>query len=572
MMKNISRRDFLKGAVASAASVAAAGALGTFAGASEAETEAVAEEAVSTSGNPEWLGDAPVIEESEISETWDTDLLIVGAGNGGMVAAAKAADLGLDFRIIEQMSIVGDSRDFFGAIDSKYTEAAGCKVDRAKLLGEISRYASGKCDQRVVKVWIDESADMIDYIGGILDQYGFDIVFEPDTGVETSGTDYYCCPQQHTASAREDSEYADLGRNAILQDYIEKKGYAIDFGISLVELTKDGEKVSGVIAQNTNTKEYIRINAKNVILATGGYAGNPEMMMALNPLASKVTTAAFYYMPNKGQGLKAAMWAGAAKDTEPAAMVFDRGAVAPGVDAGYVLNENGTYELPGGAITTMTEYNPGSQPFLKVSRDGDRFANESCPYNDILFAASHLKGRVYAQIYDANFKDDWQRFHTLGCSSVSRLVPDIMGELIEGKVEEGIVCKADTLDELADQLGFEGEAKETFLATCERYNELYDAQEDTDFGKAAYRLSELRTAPFYGVWLGGNLLTTGDGITINPKMQALDADQNVIEGLYCIGDVSGSFFANNYPELLPGTACGRTMTFAIKAVKTIAGV
>ena len=557
-MNEISRKSFLKGMAATVVGAAVMPGLTAAAFADEEEKTA--------SANPAWLGEAPVIDS--VAETWDTDLLIVGAGNGGMVAAAKAADLGLNFRIIEQMPVVADSRDFYGAVNSKATEAAGVHVDYAKLLGELSRYASGKCDQRVIKVWMDESADMIDYISGILDQYGFDVVCEADTGVETSGTQYYCPPQQHTASAREDSEYADWARNKILQDYVEKKGYSIDFSTSLVELVKEDGVVTGVIAENSNG--YIRINAKAVILATGGYAGNLEMMLARNPLASKLMTVNFNYLPNKGQGHKAALWAGAAMDTEPAAMMFDRGAIPPGMDAGIAQDENGNYYLPGGAITTMTEYNPGSQPFLKVSRNGDRFANESCPYNDILFAASHLPGRVYCQVYDSNFKEDWQRFHTLGCSSVSRIVPDIMEMVIEGKVADGIVMKSDTLDDLADQLGFAGEAKETFLATVERYNELYDAQEDTDFGKPAYRLSEIRKPPFYGVWLAGNILTTGDGICINTKMQALDEDQNVIPGLYCIGDVSGSFFANNYPELCPGTACGRTMTFALKAVNTIA--
>ena len=333
-MKNISRRDFIKGIAAGAAGIAGYGLVSNISVPAHAEA-AEPDESV----NPSWLGDAPVITDTDISETWDTDLLIVGAGNGGMVAAAKAADLGLNFRIIEQMSIVADSRDFFGAVNSRYTLEAGSKVDYARLLGELSRYASGKCDQRVIKVWMDESADMIDYIAGILDQYGYDVVFEPDTGVETSGTQYYCSPQQHTASARPDSEYAGKGRNQLLQDYIEKKGYSIDFSTGLVELIKDGGAVVGAIAQSGS--KYIRINAKAVILSTGGYAGNPEMMMARNPLASKLMAVNFNYIPNRGQGQKAALWAGAAMDTEPAAMMFDRGAIKPGVDAGYVQDENG---------------------------------------------------------------------------------------------------------------------------------------------------------------------------------------------------------------------------------------
>lgn len=86
------------------------------------------------------------------------------------------------------------------------------------------------------------------------------------------------------------------------------------------------------------------------------------------------------------------------------------------------------------------------------------------------------------------------------------------------------------------------------------------------------RLSAIRTAPFYGAWLGASLLTTEQGIAINEQTQAVDADNKPIEGLYVTGDMSGSFFANNYPCLMPGIACGRTMTFAIKAIKQMDGL
>ena len=130
---------------------------------------------------------------------------------------------------------------------------------------------------------------------------------------------------------------------------------------------------------------------------------------------------------------------------------------------------------------------------------------------------------------------------------------------------------ADTLEELADMLGFAGESKENFLATCARYNELYEKQEDVDFGKQAYRLSALKTAPYYGFWMGACLLTTEQGILVNEKAQALGTDGQPIGGLYVCGDCSGGFFVNNYPCLMPVIAMGRNMTFAIKAVKVACG-
>ena len=97
----------------------------------------------------------------------------------------------------------------------------------------------------------------------------------------------------------------------------------------------------------------------------------------------------------------------------------------------------------------------------------------------------------------------------------------LLPNTIEPQVEAGLIQKADTLEELADKLGFAGEAKETFLNTCARYNELYDMQEDVDFGKPAYRLSSLRNPPYYGLWLGGSLLCTMDSLWINEDMQVL---------------------------------------------------
>ena len=527
----------------------------------------------------DWLGKEPDIDETAITETVDTDILIVGAGNGGMFAAAYAAANGLNFRVIEQNANVQDTRHWYGAIDSAAGKEAGEKpADRAKLLSEISRYASGKCDQRVVKTWINESAAMHDFMRSILeDKYGW--VCDFTSGSEAAwptenaehNTDYLFPVQEHNYMASESA--SGLARNELLLQYIQELGYDVDFKTSLAKLEKNSEgRITGIIAQSTEDDHFIRYNAnKGVLLACGGFPGNPYMMEQLDPLGTSVTTACSYSPADKGYGIRAAVWAGANLDKEAAPMLFDRGVVAPGVDGGYVDSDTafGGKAFPG----KIRQYNPGTQPFLKVNRNGERFANESCPYNDIVYAAAHQPGRVYAQICDANILEDAKRFHTIGCSAQTRNGGEkyIQGKMDEA-IEAGALFKCDTLDELADKMGFTGAAKDTFLATVERYNELYDKQNDEDFGKPAYRLSAIRTAPFYGCWLGASLLTTEQGIAINEKGQALDNNNQPMEGLYITGDMSGSFFANNYPCLMAGVAMGRTLTFAMKAVKQMAGL
>ena len=527
----------------------------------------------------DWLGKEPDIDETAITETVDTDILIVGAGNGGMFAAAYAAANGLNFRVIEQNANVQDTRHWYGAVDSAAAKEAGePATDKAKLLSEISRYASGKCDQRVVKTWINESAAMHDFMRSILeDKYGW--VCDFTSGSEAAwpaenaehNTDYLYPVQEHNYMASESA--SGTPRNELLLQYIQELGYDVDFKTSLAKLEKNSDgRITGIIAQSTEDDHFIRYNAnKGVLLACGGFPGNPYMMEQLDPLGTSVTTACSYSPADKGYGIRAAVWAGANLDKEAAPMLFDRGIVAPGVDAGYVDSDSafGGKAFPG----KIRQYNPGTQPFLKVNRNGERFANESCPYNDIVYAAAHQPGRVYAQICDANILEDAKRFHTIGCSAQTRNGGEkyIQGKMDEA-IEAGALFKCDTLDELADKMGFTSAAKDTFLATVERYNELYDKQNDEDFGKPAYRLSAIRTAPFYGCWLGASLLTTEQGIAINEKGQALDTNNQPMEGLYITGDMSGSFFANNYPCLMAGVAMGRTLTFAMKAIKQMAGL
>jgi uncharacterized protein with FMN-binding domain len=521
----------------------------------------------------DWLGTEPAIAEDQITETIDTDILIVGAGNAGMAGAAFAAKQGLDFRVFESAPSVQDVRGWFGAVDTVAAQAQGAeKMDRRKLLSEISRYASGKVNQKVVKLWIDESSDMYDFVASILENDPYDCEVTVTTGDEARWPD--SCNEENTVYFFPEMEhfygFTDKTRNVMFQEVVEAAGVSIDFNTSLVKLEKDASgRVTGVIAQNTRDGHYVRANAaKGVLLACGGYDGNPWMMEALDPLSASTVTCTNASPRDRGMGIRAAIWAGAKLQDEPASMLFDRGLVENGIDAGYADNPKAFAgkEFPG----TLKQYNPGTQPFLKVNRRGERFMNESQPYNDAPYAASKQPGHVYCVVCDGNVQADVERFHTIGCSAGTRKMG--FDKAAGDYIESGLVKTADTLDELADKLGFSGEAKETFLATCDRYNELFDAQYDEDFGKPSVRLSELRTAPFYGWWQGSSLLCTMQGIEINEKTQAVDAESNPIEGLYVAGNNAGDMFSGNYPCLMPGLRCGSAMTQAIKAVKVMAGI
>ena len=522
-----------------------------------------------TGDENDWLGKEPDIDEAAITETVDTDILIVGAGNGGIFAAAYAAANGLNFRVIEQNGNVQDTRHWYGAIDSAAAKEAGEKpADRAKLLSEISRYASGKCDQRVVKTWINESAAMHDFMRSILeDKYGWTCDFT--SGAEAAwpaenaehNTDYLFPVQEHNYMASESA--SGLPRNELLLQYIQELGYDVDFKTSLAKLEKNSEgRITGIIAQSTEDDHFIRYNAnKGVLLACGGFPGNPYMMEQLDPLGTSVTTACSYSPADKGYGIRAAVWAGANLDKEAAPMLFDRGVVAPGVDGGYVDSDTafGGKAFPG----KIRQYNPGTQPFLKVNRNGERFANESCPYNDIVYAAAHQPGRVYAQICDANILEDAKRFHTIGCSAQTRNGGEkyIQGKMDEA-IEAGALFKCDTLDELAKKLGMN---PDNLKRTVAKWNEFCKTQKGDEFGRMSCEEgNKLPGGPYYASVMTPSVHHTMGGVTIDEDTRVLDKNGRPIRGLYAAGEITGGIHGTNrvgcnaVPDaLIFGTIAGR---------------
>ena len=572
----LTRRNFVASAAAATAAMGIAGTAMADENASSTDAQGYSQThepptwGVEHMADIDWLGTAPEIADADIVETRETDLLIIVAGNAGMVAAATASDAGMDFEICEKTGLLGTTRNWYGVCNSTQCKEAGKEADPMFMLNEITRYANGKVNQKVIKNWIDNSAEMSDWLVNIMDGYGFDVYFETNTGNEqgAGGCHYFCAPTQHNFNAREDQpeEYQKKTRNELLEDYISKTGHAINYEYDLAKLVRDGDgPVTGAIFSTKNG--YVQINAKNVLLTTGGYAGNYEMLEALNPLLVRCTTAQDGWTFNTGMGIKAAMWVGAEKDVEPTGMIWDRGLTEPGTPCGFVRDE----ETGGWKFPHQGQFNPASQPFLRVNAEGERFMNESGPYDWNVYCSSQQTYGTWNTVWDANFCDDVVKFDKLGCASLTIIMRDMFmqeGGVFDQMAEEGTLIKADTLEELAEGLNI---PVDTFLATVERYNELADSGVDEDFGKEDYRLSTLKTPPFYGVTCGGTLLCTGDGLKINEHMQVKDTQNKVIEGLYAAGDCSGSFFSGVYPELFPGLACGRTMTEARQAVKFIAG-
>ena len=488
----------------------------------------------------DWLGKAPEIAEKDIVATHDTDILVVGCGTGGMFAVAAAAEAGGKVIGIDRFPVGTGVREDLGAIDSRYQKKWGTKIDKFDFITMATQYAGGHIQQDLVKLWCEQSAEAIDWLGDRLEERGIELWHEAGDKDDHTRYEHFATGHSPRLPRGKDGKFT-VTLSQVIADYALKKGARFDYSTKMVKLEKNKEgRVTGCIAQNSEG-QYVRYNAKKgVIVATGGYAKNIKMMEALQPWNLRVVGRTGAMPGAHGDGIRACLWVGAKMDETHSALKFDRCAVRPN-------------QMPG--VETMNSGDSGffwmgSQPWLKVNADGKRFMNESGTYENILHADEYQKGHSHYTLFDSNWVKYAEQFKMHGCSRMFPFAngadPNIPWQVVESKmlpglIEKGFVVKADTIEEFAQKLQL---PVETLKATIARNNELYKKGEDVDYGKEAHRLSPIDKAPFYGAKNTGWLLCTLDGIQINTDMNAIDTEGNPIPGLYVVGNDSGSYFSN----------------------------
>lgn len=551
----------------------------------------------SGNGNP-WSVPEPDIPQSAIADTIETEVLICGAGNAGLMAAMSAAKLGVKTLVIEKNKRIGFIKPYMGAVDTKAQKAVGEKagIDREEIIRELVNYGvlctennpvyghdykpskyngSNKVDEKLIRIWANESGAAFDFLAGELSEYGIKHVAEYDIADGFhGGFKAYPTHTKLLVPPLKGGPFAIIHAGIyVLERFFEKKtrslGARFMFNTAMAKLVRDDNRVVGVIARRKDGR-FIRINAaRGVLLCTGGYAAKEELVAKVNPEATAVSCLRFVQPGNNGDGIMAGLWAGADKDPYPSAMVFDRGITKPGGKSDIPIRTGGSFD----------SFFFGSQPFMKVNMDGKRFCNESVPYDVILNPLQNERNGVACMIWDANYWNHVKSFNTIGCSRMvrSKSKPrtyEGMGRFMNAGMlmmmrVKGYIKKARTIEGLAKKLRL---PSEEFKATIDRYNEMAKAGQDTDFGKPWKDMLPLVRPPYYGVTYGGWLLTTMDGLRINENIQVVDRKGDAIEGLYAAGDVAGGFFANNfYPELVVGVAVGKSMTFARHAVLHMTG-
>lgn len=540
---SISRRSFLQGTGIGMASFAAMGLLGGCASAANGADQAASTGNGAPAANSTGSANANVrelkvwspesapepIADSEIVETVEADIVIVGAGTAGITAALTAVQAGASVAVLQNEAVFISHGWSTGAVNSKYQASIGVEFDVAEVQAHYAKLNGGKADERVLKIFMENSGETVDWL-----------MEETDGIVPFAGM----MGEPPFAHAWEGQQTAML--EAILDKAVEG-GAEVYYNTEGVQLVKDGDKVTGVIGNRTkgDPKGYVKFNArKGVLLATGDYGNDPDMVDAYAPFCSGLPNT---YMPksNTGGGHKMAMWAGASIDKAAhAPMIHFDPSPLPEGDAPF----SGT-------------------PWLAVNKLGARFQNEDTDYPYIVNQCILQPESTRFQVVDADYNQHWNDF---GGDFMRWTVSGDNQAEWDDALERGAIMQADSLEDLADKMGV---PKDDFLKTVERYNALVDKGEDEDFGKNPdyLKLTKIEKAPFYAIKRVPGVLTILGGLHVNQSLQVLDLDEQPIEGLYAAGNVSGNFFGNDYPLWLGAASCGRAVTFGRYAAKNMLG-
>ena len=495
---------------------------------SDAILDAVAECVTQAGGDVEALKEAEVAEAVPTEEAQiDTDLVIVGGGGSGMTAAIRAAELGLDVTLVEKMSFMG------GAISI----SGGNQV----VMGSQMQKDLGVTDDSVESMVEDFMANGANLnVPELITLYA-ENVGETSDWLQEEGVTFNLEGGLHKlAEYSHDRELAYTGSGAgaaeAMRNLVNESGTNVLLNTRATELISDGEGgVAGVIA-NDDTTVYT-INARAVLLATGGYGYNKDLLEG-------DMKNALYYGPvsSTGDGLLMAT----ADDINADTRLLEYGKRYP----------NGIEVSEGIAKSTINGNIPAwKMSAILVNKEGKRVVNEKASNRTILETELEQTGQQLYLVMDQETFDVWK----------DALGYDVQTYLDANGTALPVFGHGDTLEEAAEAAGVDGAA---LAETVELYNSYVEAGEDADFGRSAeYMTMPIGDGPYYIVEQKPRFATTMGGLVIDTDLHVINKDGEVITGLFASGEVVGGVMGDDSPS---GANNGWAVTSGKLAAQSIA--
>lgn len=476
------------------------------------------------------------IGSDEINRTDQCDLLVIGGGISGVMAALKGAELGAKVVVLEKMSKGRNTWESVGGCGSRMQAETGNTVDPAQYVEEILRASYWRARPDVVWSFVNNSGEAIDFMQDSLDKAGREIKIynttQPDTGYGIQ-----VIQGEHKFSLPDDYHWTSWIYGPAVMDALAsviEQNDNIDLRLRTagVQLVQDASgRVTGAIAKDGDGY-YIVEAARGVVLCTGGYEANPAMMKAWT--RSEDYAESSCWDPSTGptgDGHMMGLQLGAQMDPVPhAVMNFNYGTPAQFLD------------IPGIWFTAALG--------ITVNSLGKRFVNEGLPMNFISNAINAQPGRG---------KGCWIILSQGMIDAMTDMQPTA-AQTIEQYMDKGWMFKADSVADLGSQLNLDAE---TLQETVDTYNAYFasDEKKDLQFRRNLETAMPLAEGPYYGLVTNSTVLTVVGGLTIDESCRVLNWNDEPIEGLYAAGNASGGVFSGTYPRHLPATSVGRAVTF-----------
>lgn len=552
----LSRREMLRGSAFIAAGLAAASAVGCSpSGNGGTTSDKSSQSTADTQKAHTWeVKPEPI---KDITETVENEVIIVGGGSAGCIAALSCAENGLGVTVIEAGDRPHGNSCGYGALGSRMLDEIGNNIDPDHEMQYWMTACGGRVRHSLVGKFFRNSERCMNWLLDVNDKYGG----TPQIFNGAPGKMWHECVDYHwfwgvdLDDGFENKEQSILGGfdYVVRMVALEAQTYGAQivyntFGRQLVQ--DESGAVTGIICESDG--KYIQYNAsKAVILATGDVCHSDEYKEAFfGSVRNAVNIQPCSY--NVGDGHNMASWAGAALQEGPWATCLD---------------------FEGGAAFRG--------PFLMVTPDGKRIANEGCWAPQICKSVLDHGYTEAWSVFDANWVKDLEDSLQYGgggfwgyyigydatyADQAAAYQTDIETGI---KEQPDLYKRADSLEELADMMDID---KDAFLATVDRYNGFCEDGKDVDFFKNPNLLYPLKEGPFIACRCIPSYLTSMSGIHIDDNFAVLTADDQIIPNLYAIGNCAGDMYAIDYPIELQGNSHGHCLVMGKLIGEYLAGL
>lgn len=457
-------------------------------------------------------GTVPNDEEGQ-SETLSADVIVVGGGAAGMSATLRLEELGKSVILVEKTSSLGGTIRVSGGNQvvsgSKVQAEAGVTNDTAESMeADFMKNGDNLNKEDLLSIYAENVGATTDWL------------------VDTVGVEYNMEGGLHKLaeySIDRELAYVDGGAGAakILGNAVNATEATVLLNTKVTELTTEDGKVVGVTAETTKGKTYT-LTAENVILATGGYGNNNDLLPA------SAEKGLFYGLDSSnGEGLEMATAIGANTTHTEYIKEYPNGVETSKKHAKSTIAGN---------ITAF------SKAAILVNKSGVRVVNEKASNHDILNALQEQEDEMLYLVMDETTFNEWKtKLKAAGLTEET-----IDSYVANNGASEPIFTTGSNAKEAAEAAGIDGDALTETIAT---FNTYVENGEDADFGRGVdYLTAQFEEGPIYIVEQKARYATTMGGLDVDANLQVLNTSGETIDGLYAAGEVIGGQMGDDSPS------------------------